>query len=292
MNFRFFPAAIACLLSIPLFAQAKPYNAEQVPATAQWIIHVDIDALKDSGIGREISRIKDVNVVVKFVIQRMDTLHSILLFGAQFSSNHAVLLINGEFNVAANQIEVEFNNENARGVYYSRELLIMGHDNQENAAAIKVLDHKAPALQKDSPLAAPGLKNTLFLCAAINPKNISMLQKEPWPSIIDNMNDASISVRMNKNDIQAQALLTATSDDIASKVEIALKGLQAILKLKGIDPGDPMLKTAVDLFAKAHIDSNDAKITIDMKIPLKDLISVLSKTVPETVKEPLPSTRP
>lgn len=282
MKLRCLFAAIFVLLTLPRAALSNPYDSEQVPAVAQWIIHFDIDALRNTPLGEEIGKVKVINPAVNFVVRRIDTLHSILLFGNQFSSDNAVLLISGEFNPEKNQIEIELKEEKAYGQYYSPKLLILSHDKQENTAAVRVLDRKAPALSKDSPLAAPGLPNSILLCSAIKPKSIPVFQTEPWLPLISNLNDASFSISFINNQFQVRTNLTASSEDVATNVNIAFKGLQAILKLKSLDAEPPVAKIVINLFTNAQISSANKKIVVDMAVPLKDLVSAYTKAIPPT----------
>ena len=99
---KYLVAPFAALALMATFASAGPYQAKNVAADAKWVIHVDVDAIRDSHLvkkafdtcpilkdsGKHFDMIRD-----KVGVDLRKDLHAITLYGPDSDKKHAVAIV-------------------------------------------------------------------------------------------------------------------------------------------------------------------------------------------------------
>lgn len=95
---------ILSLLTLTAALQAAELNPAQIPSSAKWLLHLDMDAMRESDTGKAIFNAIETDHGVELQalkrissIHLLNDLHGITLFG-DGKPDHAVALIRGTFN--------------------------------------------------------------------------------------------------------------------------------------------------------------------------------------------------
>ena len=197
---KLFASAFALLALYAAVGQAAPLETKNIAADAKWVVHLDVDAVRDSKIvqkafatcpelkesGKHFDTIRD-----KIGVDLRKDLHGITLYGPDTDKTHAVaivfstvdqkLLLEKAAKATDHKVTrhgaVEIHSwtqkhgdktETAAGAFYKPDVLVFAANWQAVGKAIDVLDGKSPGLtDAKSPLAGASAQG-LDLRAAID----------------------------------------------------------------------------------------------------------------------------
>jgi len=258
--------------------QAAPLETKNVAADAKWVLHVDVDAVRDSLIvkkafetcpmlkdsGKHFDMIRD-----KAGVDLRKDLHGVTVYGSDADRTHAVAIVFSTVNdkllldkaqhatdhkvTKHGEIEIHSwtqkrgeKSHPAAGAFYKADVLVFAASVQGVAAAIDVLDGKTPGItDPKSPLAGryPTGATVVIRASAIPPQSRCPILKQT----------ESLRIAIGENDGKSfyRARLVMKSPEAASQVSAITEGLKAIVALNFSGDAEVMklvdgLKTTID----------------------------------------------
>ncbi|HEY1123537.1 MAG TPA: hypothetical protein VGE67_18110 [Haloferula sp.] len=284
-------------LAAPLFAgEMEP---SQIPASAKWLLHADLDAMRGSETGKKVfARIEDEHgpklraFKRMFSVHPLTDLHGVTLYG-DGKPQHAVVLIDGAFDRAHMEDVVKaaddykqsshagftVHNWDDKGkdqhaAFASDHLLVFSHQESLLKDALDVLKANTPA-SADPFFTAEGGKPLLAASAKL--------------SEIDMPADAARLVRMAKtlrlaaNENGGRFLLRASADTAdakdAERLRRMLDGVVAFAQA-----GDAKLD-GLDLRADFSSAATPPSLSAALSLPVAEWITLMEKAAAEDAKK-------
>jgi hypothetical protein len=261
-------SAFAALLLLAAVGQAAPLDTKNVAADAKWVVHVDVDVVRDSTVvkrafetcpllknnsGKWFDKIRD-----KIGVDLRKDLHGITLYGRDTEKTHGVAIVFATVNQkllldkaakAADHkvtkhgaIDIHSWTEKhgakshaAAGAFYKPDVLVFARSVEGVAAAIDVLDGKSPGIaDRKSPLAGRVHAGTSFLARAIAiPANVRC-------PVLKQAESFRVSLGEHDGKSFYRAIVVMKSPEAAAQVKAITDGLKAIVSLKFSDDADIM----------------------------------------------------
>ena len=262
---KFVIAPFAVLALAAAVGQAAPFEAKNVAADAKWVIHVDVDAVRDSHVvqkafqtcpmlkdsGKHSDMIRD-----KAGVDLRKDLHGLTLYGPDADKKHAVAIVfstvnqkllldkaakatdhkvtkHGSIDIHSWTVKHGSKTETAAGAFYKPDVLVFAADAQRVGAAIDVLDGKSPGItDPKSPLGGHVYKGATVIVRAIDipADNRCPILKQA----------ASLRVALGESDGKSfyRAKLVMKSPEAAEQVKTMGDGFKAMAELRFADDAD------------------------------------------------------
>jgi len=263
---KLFLSPFAVLALCAAFGQAAPLDLKNVAADAKWVVHVDVDAVRDSQVvkkafetcpalktdsGRHFDQIRD-----RVGVDLRKDLHGVTLYGPDTDRAHAVavvfstvnqqLLLDKAAHAANHKVtkhgEIDIHSwtqkhgaktQPAAGAFYKPDVLVFAANVEGVAAAIDVLDGKSPgnADRKLGGRVAAGA-SLAVRAAAIPPQVQCPILKQA----------ESFRVALGENNGMSfyRGSLVMKSTEAAAQVKTIADGFKAIGSLSFSDDADVM----------------------------------------------------
>ena len=266
-----FRSAFACLASFTACARAD-FEPASVPADAKWIFHLDLNAVRDSAIGKEMITIVEKNAVIPHsanlqidVKKVIATLGSATAYGTTFSKNpkeiDGTLILQGtdELRKIAEGLAAQFSVSNPEEVVEVKGLpfpaysikgevtvafppepvIIVSRSQPQLLKAYDLCRGKgASAAQGSSPLKKliPKSRPLLVFAASEVPNTDGLFQENaPQARILKMASSASVAIGQNEKLTTATIQLVAIDDELSEKLLKIVQGLTAMLSLTQSD---------------------------------------------------------
>lgn len=244
--------------------QAAPLDSRQVAADAKWLVHIDVDALRDSVVmqqtwDREATRRPDVEAWVAAIRDQMcmdpaKDLHGILAYGSTPGSAEGVLIVNGAVDHTHFVEKVSKAPDYRAGThrefkwyswvqgdgpvtcgFFQPGLLVFAKTKELATKTLDSLDGKLPALAPDHPLIQAAPVGTILLIRASGLADASVPFKSP---LITQAQSLQIAWGEHESTSFSEVTLMLKTAEAADNVRTALEGLRATALLQyGTNPG-------------------------------------------------------
>jgi hypothetical protein len=167
-------------------ARGEPLTPGNIPATARWVVHVDMDAARDSALWKLVQKkfIEPHQASFDQKVQIVETitgmrfprdLHDVTLYGPSFAKDDACIVVHAAVNQATVmdllKLDPEFRSETHNdhevltwrdkdkdrllyGAFFGQDRAILSPVKKHVEAALDAMDGKVAVLKADSPLAA------------------------------------------------------------------------------------------------------------------------------------------
>lgn len=299
------------LLVTPLL-QAAPLEAKHVAGNAKWVVHVDVDAMRESLVVRNayhgLVELHPLGKLAEGILDRsreivgMDPrkdLKSITAYGARVGRPEGVLLVVADLDIKALQQAIKIAPDYHTTTYGSYELhawtqlvpratktvvaayrapdtLVIADSPKAVEAALDVLDGKATRLAGDSPLAAAPEAGTTVLLRAIGIGAEPLPGDPPFGKALDTL---GITMGENAGASFFHGKLTVKSTEVAGHIQQILLGVRALGLLNARDPDDKRL-------AEQFVVKNDgSSVTADFQAPADAVWSHIEKDAKRLIEE-------
>jgi hypothetical protein len=278
-------------------ALAGPLDPAHVAADAQWLVHADADAMRQSGVlAKAFQVFIERNPGIKIFVAGLDKsreiigmdprkdLHGITAYGKKLGQEEGVLILVADVDqkllqqivkqaldyraVSHGPYEIHCwthrDNRGRRpvaGAFYKPNVLVFSGSPEEVKAALDVLDGKAARLEASSPLAASAPAGTMLLGRATG---IDKAKLPGDPPFAKQLRDLHLVFGESKGKIVFQGKLTLNSAEAANLVRDVLQGLRALALLAaGDDAATKALAGAFRVSAEAQ--------SVDFEVPIEAL---------------------
>ena len=262
---------VAPLAALVLFmtaaAQAAPFQSKDIAADSKWVIHVDVDAIRESYIVKKAfetcPQLKDADkhfdkIREKIGIDLRKDLHGITLYGPDADHKHAVAIVyatvdqklllekaekasdhkvrkHGDFEIHSWSMKHGSKSDTAAGAFYKSDALVFAADAERVGKAIDVMDGSAKGITAlNSPLGGRAIAGATVIIRAFDlPAN------EHCPLM---KQAKSIRVAMGENNGKSfyRVRLVMKSSEPAEQLKTIAEGFKAMASLRFSGDADMM----------------------------------------------------
>ena len=245
------------------WAVAAPFNPEHIAAGAKWVIHVDMEALRDTAAGK-MCREKFLNqekvrkhldeICEEIGMDPSEDLLGVTMYDTQLKKEHGVAIIHVRkmdgSRLIAKLNEKEPENRMLKykkhelylwtkrhhgkempvcGTLYNGRVMIFSRDALKVIAALDVLDGNGESLNDDSRLAGDVRDGAVFLMRGVGLAESQMLKKCP---VLKDSNWLEVVMGANEGTSFASMEVDSGSKDMAKNVKAIMDGFAALARIK------------------------------------------------------------
>ncbi len=289
-------SAVTCIaVSVMSFSSltllAGPLSKSQLPATAKWVMHIDVERLAASQACAILTNNPAIGKAFTAQLARyrallggnpLTDLRNVTLFGEDTTGNRGVALVAGNIRpesvtrvisgysqyraVRWDKWTLHKWRDAASGTemnacFHSPRLLIIGSDESGVTGALNVLGGAKPSLAKGKGLlAVPAPRDGVFLTAAT--RGYAGSDDEPFRAmILRNTDSATVQIGETAGKVDAAMVLNAVSPDAALQIEQILNGLIVTASLSNDKTG------LAQLAAMSSVDRADRSVSLHLNCP-------------------------
>lgn len=268
---RAWPAiVVAWLTGLGAGVWAGPVDFAHVGAEAGWLVHLDVDALRNASLFEKAfqrflaerpqleKQLDALSALLDLDVRR--DLYGITAYGKRLAEHEGVVLVHARFKPEALQAKANWLPEHqtfrhgrfeihtwmdAKGkpdqrrvaaAFFRDELLVFSPRVEDLKAGLDVLAGAAAGLPKDSPLAAPVPEGAALVARAIRLSSAPVSFKSP---LVTQSEAFSLVMGESGGQVFAEAQLRMKSPDAAALVKEIVEGICAMAVLQWSD--DPAL---------------------------------------------------
>ncbi len=289
-------AACFCLMAIP--ASARPLQKNEVSPAANWVLHADVEAFRNSGIGKLImAELQAQGLEEKlqvfagiFSFHPLKDVRDVTVYGKDKDRNNAVIVIDGQFDpekvvgvVRLNPQHQEIpyqgvtihqwpNEENKNGQTTTQILYGCLHNGRQivlssglDAVKQAVDTLKAPTAGAASALLSqvPESPNGAFLQVTAVDVG-TMVGENPQAAVLKQADLLTLTGGQTADNLSAELRLRSTSPEVAGNVVQMLQGVIAMVQMAGQD--QPKLSELAKGLKVAQIDKV-AQVRFEAPVP-------------------------
>jgi hypothetical protein len=310
LNARFIAATVFASALLPVVTQADPFNPKLIPAEAKWVLHVDLDAaretksleaVRENFLSTDAAEAKIAQIEQITGTKIPDDLDDVTLYGKDAGEEAGVILVHGNLDAAKTQNSLEMADQFASNPYgnyaiftwfdkeksqmmfaafHDKSNLIVGRTEEKIQTALDAMDGKTASITPDSPLVGGANPQLLLYVAA---KDIPQLHKagEKTNPIINSLRSAWICLSEKQDKVTVHAQFTGASAETASNLRTALEGLKSMLTLAaGDENADPVAKAVVGASKSFATTQQDQAVIVDWPVSV-DQMSTIVKAIAE-----------
>jgi len=297
---------VAVVVSACGTAQGAPLDLRQVSGDATWLVHLDVDAMRESTLmenaylagSRQWTRLESCLKTAceeVGVDPRLD-LHGITAFGTKLGSLEGVAIVHADMHPntmvqrakeepgyrsvryddgSASEYEIHSwsdGRETVTGAFYQPSLLVVARTEDEVRRALDVLNGKAECLKtKRCPVDAEGQAGTMLVGWAEG------LAKSPLPfqsPAIKKSRSLDVLVGENRGEVFAAAHLALDTADTAKNVRAVLEGARSAAELQY--EGDSSM---ISIIKRLKISLSDVTVSGELRAPADELWNQLKRVM-------------
>ena len=287
--------AVLLALGWTIVAQAGPLKLEHIADSAQWLAHVDVDAMKASPVTKDFCEdcltdwpgaqedLKEFRE--KWGISLCKDLHGVTLYGTKIALKHHVMIVQADVDkqtfidrlekvacpaTSKHDDHTIYTWTKFKGTKYAKEVamaffkpdtMVFASSADLLKTALDVLGGKAPSLAgKESPLTAKIPDGTIFLARADGLENAEI--KGMFP-VFKLLRQFSYVEGQHEGRWFAELHVTAASEEVANQLKEVYQGHLAMLKLYFHDqPGVLKLIDKIEL----AVDGKVTRLTFEAPV--------------------------
>lgn len=294
---RFGTTLLLCLVAFPL--AAAPLDLSAVPADAVWMMHLDMDAVRESTVVKRVyERAMKMHPHAATMIElavkmtgsdpRKD-LDGVTLYGFDTDKRNGVMVLRGSVNrdvltrmveKAADHRTMEHGgrtlhawthkrggrSEPVAGAFFSDDVVVVSRLESHVKTAIDVLDGKKTSVGEDSPLAGRVRPGSILVARA------SDVAPETKCPVLRQGRSFRVAIGEHDGRSFYRARLRMESDTAAGHVESVVKGISSLVALRW---GDDAVAVALASATRTTVEGDTCEIAWDASAD--DVWQVVSK---------------
>jgi len=291
--------ALAVVLVGAAVAMAGPLDGKAVSAQAQWVVHLDADAMRSSAMAQKVYEAaieqdrsipkKMDDALAQFKFDPRKDLHGITVYGPKVGSREAVVLVYADVDRAALEERVKQAQDYKAGKHGPHEIhsfkaprenrtvsgailpkvVVLAEGEQALGAALDVLDGKSSGLAKDSPLGAEMPTGALLVLRAAGIGEAELPFKSP---LVQQSESLDVAVGEYQGKAFVQAAVRTKTPETAQQLKGLLEGFRAAALLG--KEQDPDAKKIVE---SIKIDASDKTFSIGVRMPVDETLDMMKK---------------
>lgn len=303
---KYFLSVLTALTIAPL-SFAAPIEPKDVAANPALLAHVDVDALRASAIGRSILSQSDVQdklaaLAALFDFDLRSQLHGFTIYTTEDHPKDGALIVYADFDPnrlitlakAASGFESStngshviyswlnkkkgFNNPNQPRVFGAIDgrRVVFGQGESELAAALDVIDGKAPSYSAKNSLPEAGAGESILAQAVVLKFDFDSADQNA--AIFKMSKSVRLKLSESGSNMSAAVKFEAKDSATATQISAVAQGLLAILKLQQAN------SNALELANAINIRQDDAAVTVALSTPSSNLIDMIKEGKQKTEK--------
>lgn len=274
---------------------AEPLDRKQLPADVRWFVHVDLDAARQSEVGKTVRSLWLSKAVPQRWLEEfrdatgsdaVNDFHGVTVFNSSFEPDQGIAIIRGEVDQARvlalvsglpdHRTEMHGSYElhlwtdprtdrTSAGAFHDKKTVVLGSDADAVRAELDLIDGKGKGLAGErSPLAEPAPAGTFIELAA---RGLSSAPDLPFESpIVKQCQDLSISLGEKEGRTFLHGRLVINSAEVAGQVRALLDGMRAFAMLKARE--NP---TTIRLLSAVQVTADDRAVRVEWEAANEDV---------------------
>lgn len=292
----FVPYLISIIsLALCVRLSAEPLDRKHLPADVRWLVHVDLDAARQSQVGKTVRSLWLTKAVPQQWLEEfrdatgadaVSDFHDVTVFNSSFEPNQGLAIIRGEVDQARvlalvsglpdhrterhGSYELHLwtdtrTDRTSAGAFHDKQTVVLGSDPDAVRAELDLLDGKRNALAGEhSPFAEPAPGGAFVEVAA---RGLSSAHDLPFESpIVKQCQDLRISLGEKEGRTFLQGRLVINSAEVAGQVRALLDGMRAFAMLKARDNS-----TMMKLLSAVQVTADDRAVRVDWEAANEDV---------------------
>jgi hypothetical protein len=284
-----------------------------LPADVRWFVHVDLDAARQSEVGKTVRSLWLSKAVPEHWLEEfrdatgadaVSDFHGVTVFNNSFEPNQGVGIIRGAVDQArvlalvsglpdhrterhgSYELHLWTDTQTERtsaGAFHDKNTVVLGSDPDAVRAELDLLDGKGKALVGEhSPFAEPAPAGAFVELGA---RGLSSARDLPFESpIVKQCQDLSISLGEKDGRTFLHGRLVINSAEVAGQVRALLDGMRAFAMLKARENA-----TTMKLLSAVQVTADDRAVRVDWDAANEDV----ARGVRQQLQKPgPPATRP
>jgi hypothetical protein len=278
-----FAIAVACCGAV----QAAPLDLRQVAADSRWLVHLDVDAMRQSSLvekaylagSQQWSQLEAwlAAACQEVSVDPRTDLHGLTMFGTRLGKLEGVALIHAQMRpeVMIDRAKGESGYRSSRygqreihswtdgentvtGAFHTPSLLVVARTEKEVQQAIDVLDGKGANLSRKPDVAVgPAPQGTMLQAWVQGLANTPLPLKSP---AIKKSQAVSLLVGENGGEVSVSARLVMDTPEVAAKVLAVLEGVRSAAELQYED--DPRI---MEVVKRVKLSVSEKTVTLELR---------------------------
>jgi len=287
---------IVVALAFAGIVRADAFDPKQVPATAKWLVHLDIDALRDTQAGQAIhQKLQNDSHFLEHMgqlkaitgIGSVEDFHAITLYGAGSDETAAVVVVHApadrERILTMLQNNPGFSNipyhdhtiyswtdgpKTQFGAFADPDLAIIGRTQEALQTALDTLDGTGKAIDPQSTMAG-GVQKGVLACIA--GRDLASLKKkgETQPAPLAHVDSVYISLGEDPTNALLNGLVVAKTPEAAQQLQAIFAGIKGFVTMSAAgDNADENTKLAAKALENLKIEVDGVKVKVTLPVDM------------------------
>ena len=298
----FFAAMTLAVGSAPLVC-AEPLVSQHVSADAQWLVHIDVDAIKTGSVARAVGalwlklpggaeHLRRAGAVVG--LNPAEDLRGITIYGRRYAEPAAVVVLRATVDrerlMAFLQGTPGFRTQpygdhelvewtanpgkkdehTVTGSFHGPGVIVFGRDGDEVRKALDVLDGRSPGLGEDD-LLSPGnvAPGTMIQARAVDLAEVELPFKSP---LVRKSKRFCVALGEHEGEAFAAATATTESTETAEQLRAVVEGLLAMAELE-FDSDEQVTR----LLETVKVSSDGKTVRVEYRGPPGEVLELIGK---------------
>ncbi len=287
---------VAGALALAPSLEAQSFQRQWVPASANWVVHVNLEGLMKTTLVKELGLLDELKsesdyqeVVQKLGMSPVTDITSITIFGPRADPESACALIatNSAIETAMERLTQEVPNEsvNVDGFALKRwqaegetifsyvaqnrstdqRLMIISNDDADVTAALRVLRGEVPSMQSSGQLSVaspPGAGALIYIAAGEATTNFAKREAD-ISSMAKMVKSAVIEAGEDGDEMYVKVTVDTNSADDASQVAQVAQGLVAMGGI--LAQNQPDAKPLVDMLQAMSLRADGSSLRLQLR---------------------------
>lgn len=295
--------AVGSVMGVAITCRAEPIQRNAVISEPAWVLHVDVDALRPTSVGKQILRELDKpEEQARFALYKVllsfdprKSLHGVTLYGASAAPDDGVALIYADFDAAhltrmagmaedsrsttnrqhviyswidAKRREKEGGEPRTYAAIYGKTVVIFGQKEQRVAATLNALDGINPGLDINEwfPKSAVAGGTSVIQGAA---RKLDLKGSEPHAEVLKQAKGIFLNVAEQEGRIVATLGLETVSIETGKNIATVARGLVALLALQQDKP------EAIQLARGLTVTEEGVRAIINLSLSADEVVKVM-----------------
>ena len=294
--------AVGSSLLLAMATVAGPLQPLNVMNDPVWVVHLDLDAFRQTSIGKQLlaeldkpqAQQKLETFQTVFNLDPRKDLHGVTLYSASKSESDGVAMAYGNFDAARLLTLVQANqdyeatahgtnkihswidekkkskdgNQRTFGAIYGGKVLILGQKENRIAEALDVLNGKQQNLSTNETFAQLSAGGSgVFLTGGA--RALELPGNDPGATVLKQAKLIWLNARENQDKAELKLTLETASAETAKQLGDVCRGLVAVLGLQTDNPEAMKLAKAI------AVDQDAANVLAKLSLPSVDLIELI-----------------
>jgi len=287
---------VALTLMLAGIIRADAFDPKQVPATAIWMLHVDIDALHGTQIlatvkekldknGDFLNKMSQLKAITG--IGAVEDFHDITLYGASAEEAAGVVVVHAPADRERILTALQGNpgygksdyhdhtiytwrdgEKNMFGAFANNDMTIIGRSQEVVQTALDTLDGTGKSIDAKSTMADGAKAGVLVYVAA---RDLPALKKKGQAQnpVMVHVDSAWISLSEDTTNVVFKGLVVAKTPEAAAQIKSILEGIKGLVNLSaGSENPDPNAKLVAQSLENLKIEVKDMTVSATLPVDL------------------------